>query len=673
MDKQAIENYFDGNFIAFYAHFLPNMRRASAHEMKACCPFHPDREPSFFVNIKNGLFKCFGCGAGGSIYDFYAKKHNLDTKSDFPRILNDIAETFEITNGNRPKKSIVTASYDYLDTDGKLIYQIERLNPKSFRIRRPGAKGIWIYDKKDINILPYRLPEILNASEIIVVEGEKDADNLTALGFTATTNPFGAGKWPDDFGQYFKDKDVLLMPDNDQPGRDHMHKIAENIKNHAASVKWLELPDLPEKGDVSDFIASFPDKGHAAERLAMMIDGARLYGSDSISATQHAATTATLGPCLKDTPEHNPLAFPDIMSGAAGKFVEIYSSHLESAPSFFYMSYLTCLGNVIANKVKVDSEVSSPARLYTLLLGESADDRKSTAISKTVRFFRDAITEFGICHGVGSAEGLAKMLDTKIQLLLIYDEFKAFVSKSKIETSVLLPCVTTLFESNWFENVTVKRTLTIENANLSMLAACTLETYETIFDQSFITIGFPNRLFLCPGKSVRKFAFPKRISDRDEYFLKKDLSDVLRHADRHHEISITDEARNIYQDWYLSIPGSIHSKRIDTYSLRLMQLLAVNEQKSVIDEEILFKVIALSDWQLAVRRRFDPVDADSKMAQMEEKIRRVLATGPMKKRDLKRAVHGNRAGIWFFDTAFANLLKSKEISHDTRTNRCSAL
>jgi hypothetical protein len=155
--------------------------------------------------------------------------------------------------------------------------------------------------------------------------------------------------------------------------------------------------------------------------------------------------------------------------------------------------------------------------------------------------------------------------------------------------------------------------------------------------------------------------------------LKKDLSDVLRHADRHHEISITDEARNIYQDWYLSIPGSIHSKRIDTYSLRLMQLLAVNEQKSVIDEEILFKVIALSDWQLAVRRRFDPVDADSKMAQMEEKIRRVLATGPMKKRDLKRAVHGNRAGIWFFDTAFANLLKSKEISHDTRTNRCSAL
>ena len=231
------------------------------------------------------------------------------------------------------------------------------------------------------------------------------------------------------------------------------------------------------------------------------------------------------------------------MAGAAGNFAKIYSAHLESASHFFYMAFLTCLGNLIAGLVSLASEVSSPARLFLLLLGESADDRKSTAISKTISFFRNAITDFGVCHGVGSAEGLAKILDCQPRLLLVYDEFKAFVSKSKIDSSVLLPCVTTLFESDWYENVTLKKAIKIEGANLSMLAACTLETYETIFDQSFLAIGFPNRLFLCPGKSERKFAFPTRISDEDKHWLGKDLSAVLRHVKEHPEIAITDGAR----------------------------------------------------------------------------------------------------------------------------------
>ncbi|HLF84240.1 MAG TPA: DNA primase [Blastocatellia bacterium] len=36
----------------------------------ACCPFHSERTPSFTVHAGKGLFKCFGCGAGGSIFDF---------------------------------------------------------------------------------------------------------------------------------------------------------------------------------------------------------------------------------------------------------------------------------------------------------------------------------------------------------------------------------------------------------------------------------------------------------------------------------------------------------------------------------------------------------------------------------------------------------------------------
>ena len=82
---------------------------------------------------------------------------------------------------------------------------------------------------------------------------EKNVDVLSALGIVATTNPFGAGKWPADFGAYFARKHVTLIPDNDAVGIEHMHKVADNLGEHAASIKWLNLPDLPAKGDVSDF------------------------------------------------------------------------------------------------------------------------------------------------------------------------------------------------------------------------------------------------------------------------------------------------------------------------------------------------------------------------------------------------------------------------------------
>jgi 5S rRNA maturation endonuclease (ribonuclease M5) len=666
MDKQAIETHFGGNYYTFYSRFLPNLKKSGTKGLKALCPFHDDHKPSLSIDNSKGLYKCFGCDASGDIFNFYAMQNNLAAQSDFPKILEGIAQEFGITNGDKKEKSKVIIRYNYHDESGVLQYQIERLDPKKFQIRRPNGNGGWIYKKEDVRIVPYHLPDIIKAKEVIIVEGEKDADNLIALGFTATTNPFGAGKWPDHFGPFFAKKHIILIPDNDEVGRDHMHRVAENIEAHAVTIKLIKLPDLPEKGDVSDFIKTFSNNEEAAERLAVIIDGAPPYGP---SNTVNTYETVLLDPCLKETPapEHDPFAFPDIMAGAAGRFAEIYSSHLEPAPQFFFMSYLTCLGNLIGDKISLRSEAPSPARLYTILLGESADDRKSTAISKTVKFFRETITDFGVCNGVGSAEGLAKILDSNSQLLLVYDEFKAFVNKSKIESSVLLPCITTLFESDWYENVTVKKTLRIHGAALSMLAACTLETYETIFDQAFIAIGFPNRLFLCPGKSKRKYAFPQKISDSDKDLLKNDLRDVLRHVKNHPEIDISDKARDIYQDWYLSIPGSVHSKRIDAYSMRLMQLLAVNEQKSLIDEDILAKTIKLSDGQLAVRKRFDPVDADSQMARMEEKIRRVLDSGSKRKRDLKRAVHADRAGIWFFENAVTNLEKSEEISYDKET------
>ena len=155
----------------------------------------------------------------------------------------------------------LVATYDYRDAAGELVYQVVRYEPKDFRQRRPdpGQPSGWSWSIKGVTPLPYRLPELVAKPDapVFVVEGEKDADNLAALGFLATCNSGGAKKWPDSLGDYFRGRRVVILPDNDQAGHDHANAIAAKLhRAGAAGVKVLELPNLPPKGDVSDWLAA---------------------------------------------------------------------------------------------------------------------------------------------------------------------------------------------------------------------------------------------------------------------------------------------------------------------------------------------------------------------------------------------------------------------------------
>jgi DNA primase len=63
------------------------LRRAGAM-YKALCPFHQERTPSFTVNSRLQIFKCFGCGAGGNVISFVRDYENLD----FPSAAKKLAE-----------------------------------------------------------------------------------------------------------------------------------------------------------------------------------------------------------------------------------------------------------------------------------------------------------------------------------------------------------------------------------------------------------------------------------------------------------------------------------------------------------------------------------------------------------------------------------------------------
>jgi hypothetical protein len=144
------------------------------------------------------------------------------------------------------------------DETGNLLFQVVRFNPKGFQQRRPKSDGNWVWSVKGIRAIPYRLPELLadKTLPVVVVEGEKDVDSLAAWGIPATCNAGGAGKWTPDHAAFLAGRDVAIIPDNDEAGQNHALQVARSLHGVAASVRVVTLPNLPLKGDVSDWIAA---------------------------------------------------------------------------------------------------------------------------------------------------------------------------------------------------------------------------------------------------------------------------------------------------------------------------------------------------------------------------------------------------------------------------------
>ena len=156
----------------------------------------------------------------------------------------------------RQKRRIIE-TYDYEDKNGQPLYQVVRFAPKGFAQRRPDGNGNWIWNKRGVRRVPYRLPELVGDpadAEVYVPEGEADVERLRSLELCATCNDGGAGKWDPDFGRYFTGRRVIVLPDNDEKGRNHADHVAGSLLTVAESVKVLQLPDLPDKGDVSDWV-----------------------------------------------------------------------------------------------------------------------------------------------------------------------------------------------------------------------------------------------------------------------------------------------------------------------------------------------------------------------------------------------------------------------------------
>ncbi len=220
-------------------------KTAGAAGYSAICPAHNDKTPSLSVTDGDGGKILVHCHAG---CEPIAVIDALKLRKLWPEPVQKSVPA--------PKRRIVS-TYDYIDPDtGEVKLQVVRFEPKDFRQRRPDGKGGWSWSVPASERVLFNLLAVKSSDKLVcIVEGEKDVEALSKIGVVATCNPGGAGKWQDNYTATLAGRDVLILPDNDEPGENHAYVVAKSLHGHAKSIRVLRLPDLPSKGDVADWIA----------------------------------------------------------------------------------------------------------------------------------------------------------------------------------------------------------------------------------------------------------------------------------------------------------------------------------------------------------------------------------------------------------------------------------
>lgn len=590
--------------------------------------------------------------SGGGFHLYWLLEETLDAQRHLEEIEAVNRGLADVLGGDRAATDVSRI----LRVPGFLNHKYEP--PRPVTAARGGAEA------------PYRLADFKQKG--IYIPRDKTAQENFAF------DP-GGGQVVEDPAISAEMRQLLNTPGGDSYGGDRSSQ-------DMAAVAALARAGLGRADLYATFVASPRGKDLAARkgahRLAYLVH--LMIGK---------ATSGGNGSWVGEEPEEEPAPAPVIpfptegLVGLAADFAQLHAENLEAPVEAFYLSYLTMLGAALSRHARLDTSLPVQPRLYTVLLGASATAKKSTAISFTDRFFQrlrpgrvaglfaderpppTAKPLFKTIYGLGSAEGIARAIkEDGLPLLLCFDELKVFVDKTKQEGSVGLPMINILFEQNYWDNYTVKKTIALRDAYLSFLAASTTATFESMWTANYLDIGFLNRLFTVLCARTRRVAFPRPLPQGAlEDLAAETWKQITTLTGRAHPTVFTfdRDAEELWREWYVALEDTLHARRLDAIGMRLLLLLAVTTGAPTVTRDLVARVIAILAYELRVRRLTDPIDAENAIAKLEEAIRRTLRAHPgLKLRQLQGRIHAHRHGIWAFKTAFNNLRENQELHVD---------
>jgi DNA polymerase I-like protein with 3'-5' exonuclease and polymerase domains/predicted P-loop ATPase len=185
-------------------------------------------------------------------------------------------------------------AWDYFTADGKYSWTKQKKVSASGRKRFICGRwdhqtNDWIELRRPADAVKlFNLPTITQAlaaapeHPLLIVEGEKDTITAAGLGALAVTNADGAGKWTAEDTRTLialGARKVVICPDNDAPGIDHGVRVAKFFQSAGVETRWLELPGLGAKEDISDWA---PNQADPAALLAELIDAAPLFDANAL-------------------------------------------------------------------------------------------------------------------------------------------------------------------------------------------------------------------------------------------------------------------------------------------------------------------------------------------------------------------------------------------------------
>jgi putative DNA primase/helicase len=237
----------------------------------------------FAINTKKSVFNCRGCGAKGDVIQLAQFLDGADFVTACTTLTGEPppkANGKGNSKGNGKaatarSKKVVVAEFPYHDENGDVLFAVDRIefqkpdgsfvlkddgrHDKVFRQHRPDLDhpGRWLPNVAGVPIVPYHLPEVLEAitagHPVFIVEGEAKADLLWSWNVAATCCAGGAKKWKPEHSEFLRGADVVLLPDNDEAGWKHIHVVGAALVGIAKRIRVLVLPGLPQKGDIVDW------------------------------------------------------------------------------------------------------------------------------------------------------------------------------------------------------------------------------------------------------------------------------------------------------------------------------------------------------------------------------------------------------------------------------------
>ena len=618
--KDAINTALQGRYLeAFDAIELKRVGK----DYKSLCPFHQEKTPSFSVNSENGHWKCFGCGKSGDVYTYIMEKMGLD----FLGALRFLAEKFGVSAPPARTRQRIVAKYDYMDEHWTLLFQAVRYEPKRFTQRRPDGNGDWIYDLRGVTPVLYRLPEVIAAvsagETVYVVEGEKDADRLRVLGLTATCNPMGAKKWQSGEGKYnppLSGAKVVVIADNDVPGREHAEQVAASLSGTASSVKVRHLPDLPEKGDVSDWL----DAGGTLDELLRIVDDTPLW---TPASPVHDEPVAEKPVVLRAA--SYPSLHPAALYGLAGDFVRAIAPHTEADPVALLIQFLVAFGSVIGRCAHFVAEADAHySNLYAVLIGQSSKARKGTSWGYIKRLFQRVDPDwvgFKIQSGLSSGEGLIWAVRDPVEkdyvddngemqtkttsegvedkrLLVQESEFASVLKVAGREGNTLSAILRSFWDSGTAQTMTKKDPARATGAHISIVGHITRDELRRELSSTESGNGFGNRFMWFFVRRSKELPEGGNLDENTLSSLVYRLKKIIEFASDATLLKRDDQARQlwcqVYHDLSEGKPGlaGALTSRAEAQVMRLATLYALLDASSDIRMEHLTAALALWEY-----------------------------------------------------------------------------